>query len=84
MEPSFSKIGDVRPQNVFINDKGHIKVSNLNSWPREISNFSKSFENEVTYLGTSFIIKLPSRCTNWKPEEQKENKTIIVKTSPLV
>jgi hypothetical protein len=51
MFPSFSKIGDVRPQNIFINDKGQIKVSNLFSWPHENTNFTKVLDHEVTYLG---------------------------------
>lgn len=33
MKPDFSKIGDVRPQNIFINEKSQIKVANLFSWP---------------------------------------------------
>ena len=52
MSPAFSKVGDVRPQNVFVNEKSQVKVANLLSWPRETTNYSKSFENEVTYLGT--------------------------------
>lgn len=43
MIPPFSKIGDVRPQNIFINDQGEVKVTNLYSWPREITNFMKAF-----------------------------------------
>ena len=53
IKPAFNKVGDIRPNNIFINDKSEIKVSNLNSWPREITNYAKTFENEVTYLGIS-------------------------------
>lgn len=51
MKPAFSKIGDVRPHNIFINDQGQVKVANTYSWPRESTNFTKAFENEPTYLG---------------------------------
>lgn len=27
------KVGDIRPENIFINEKGEIKVACLNSWP---------------------------------------------------
>lgn len=40
-----SKIGDVRPLNVFLNSEGKVRVSNLLSWPREVSNFHKAFDN---------------------------------------
>jgi serine/threonine protein kinase len=43
-------IGDVRPQNIFLNSEGAIKLSNLYSWPKENNNFSKTFDNEQTYL----------------------------------
>lgn len=56
MKPFQSKIGDIRPQNVFINDRGEIKIPNMLSWPRESSNYGKSFENEITYLGKYFLI----------------------------
>jgi len=34
-----SKIGDVRPYNIFINEEGQIKIANLFSWPYEYTNF---------------------------------------------
>ncbi len=40
---STEKIGDVRPQNVFINDQGLIKLSNILSWPGEKTNYQKAF-----------------------------------------
>ena len=46
MKPTFSKVGDIRPHNIFINDHGKFKVSNLHSWPRENTNYGKFFENE--------------------------------------
>ena len=45
------KIGDVRPQNIFINEDGHIKAANCYSWPYERENFDKTaFEKQSTYL----------------------------------
>jgi len=37
-----SKVGDIRPQNVFINANGQIKVGCLLSWPKELPNFYRS------------------------------------------
>ena len=51
MVPVFSKIGDVRPNNIFINEKGEIKVSNRYSWPREATNTHKILDGETTYVG---------------------------------
>jgi serine/threonine protein kinase len=46
-----SKIGDVRPYNIFINEEGQIKIANLYSWPYERTNFEKTtFEKTLTYL----------------------------------
>lgn len=46
-----SKIGDVRPYNIFINEEGQIKIANLFSWPYERNNFDKTaFEKQLTYL----------------------------------
>lgn len=44
------KVGDIRPQNVFLNAEGEARVSCLLSWPREHSNYNKAMDNEVTYL----------------------------------
>lgn len=40
-----SRIGDVRPQNVFFNEDGLMKVANLLSWPKETTNYQKFLEN---------------------------------------
>ena len=46
------KVGDIRPENVFINEEGLTKVANLYSWPQEGANYDKSYsEKQVTYLG---------------------------------
>ena len=39
------KVGDIRPHNVFVNAEGQMKVACLLSWPRETTNFSKTFDN---------------------------------------
>jgi len=33
------KVGDIRPNNIFINEDGQIKVANVLSWPDERTNF---------------------------------------------
>lgn len=58
IKPAFNKVGDIRPNNIFINDRSEIKVSNLNSWPRELTNYAKTFENEVTYLAPEELKQL--------------------------
>ena len=50
------KIGDVRPDNIFLSDDGQIKVSNLFSWPCETTNYEKTiFDKELTYLAPEEI-----------------------------
>lgn len=44
------RLGDIRPKNIFLNEKGKIKVSNSLSWPMEITNIQKSFDKVPTYL----------------------------------
>lgn len=48
-------VGDIRPENIFLNEEGKIKVSNLLSWPSEISNFQKAFDKKITYLSPEQI-----------------------------
>jgi hypothetical protein len=43
-------IGDIRPENVFINLDGQVKFSNLLSWPGEKTNYQKTFDGVNTYL----------------------------------
>ena len=52
------KVGDIRPENVFLNEDGKIKVANLDSWPCQISNFQKFFEKKVTYLAPEDVKRL--------------------------
>jgi hypothetical protein len=47
-----TKIGDIRPDNVLMNQDGHIKLFCLASAPNELSGFNKAYEHgEVAYLG---------------------------------
>lgn len=48
-------VGDIRPENIFLNEDGKIKVSNLLSWQSEISNFQKAFDKKITYLSPEQI-----------------------------
>ena len=46
-----SKVGDIQPKNIFINEMGQIKVSTVFSWPCEEVNLAKTEkEGIVTYL----------------------------------
>jgi hypothetical protein len=55
MIPPFSKIGDIRPHNIFINDQSEVKIVTMLSWPHEETNFTKTIESEVTYLCNYYI-----------------------------
>ncbi len=52
------KVGDIRPQNVFLNSDGEAKISCTYSWPREGTNFNKTFDNEQTYLAPEEMERL--------------------------
>lgn len=46
-----TKVGDIRPENVFINEDGQIKLASKFSWPLENDNYAKAFhEKEPTFL----------------------------------
>ena len=40
------KLGDIKPENVFVNDEGEIKVANIYSWPHERPSYWKLVESE--------------------------------------
>lgn len=52
------RLGDVRPHNVFLNSQAEMKVANVYSWPRESTNFNKTFDNEKTYLAPEDMVRL--------------------------
>jgi hypothetical protein len=39
-----SKLGDIKPENIFVNDEGKLKVANVYSWPNELPSFSKALD----------------------------------------
>ena len=82
MNPAFSKVGDLRPHNIFVNEKSQVRVANLLSWPRESTNYSKAFENEVTYLGTNFLMQPPNNSRNSKSAKSNPTKLRSPKSSP--
>ncbi len=41
------KLGDIKPENIFINDKGNVKVANIHSWPNEHPSFYKAIDSEA-------------------------------------
>ena len=53
-----TKIGDIRPHNIFVNEDGQIKISCLNSWPREKTGFQKAYEHNDAYLSPEELNKL--------------------------
>jgi hypothetical protein len=48
----------VRPKNIFLNEKGSIRVANSLSWPLENTNVQKSFDKTPTYLAPEDLLKL--------------------------
>ena len=52
---SRNKIGDIRPQNIFISEKGKIRLANPFSWPEEPSNQVKTVDGYATYLAPEEI-----------------------------
>lgn len=45
-----SRLGDVRPENVFLSEKGKIKLANEYSWPGEANGQLKLLEGQSAYL----------------------------------
>ncbi|MCB0371168.1 MAG: hypothetical protein KDD45_17565 [Bdellovibrionales bacterium] len=41
---------DIRPNNIFLNEDGKIKVASSLSWPLESTNIQKAMDKEPTYL----------------------------------
>lgn len=51
-------MGDIRPQNVFLNVDGKIKVATVNSWPMETTAQQKAFDHNVVYIAPEDMKKL--------------------------
>lgn len=50
------RVGDVRPSNILLNEKGKIKLINRFSWPGEDTGFEKICEGrgEKCYIGNDY------------------------------
>ena len=57
------KVGDIRPQNIFISEDGSVKVACIYSWPLERTNYDKSFESNITYICINNLIQLLKKLT---------------------
>lgn len=46
------QLGDIKPENIFINQDGKLKVANQFSWPDELPSFCKALDlNNANYNG---------------------------------
>jgi hypothetical protein len=52
------RVGDIRPENVFINYDGVVKVGSLLSYPNENDNYKKAIDLEPTLLAPEDVDKL--------------------------
>lgn len=52
------RLGDVRPRNVFVNDKRQVKVANSLSWPMENSNIQKALDKTNTYIAPEDLARI--------------------------
>lgn len=43
-------LGNINPKNIFLNEKGSIKVSNPLSWPNHIDSYRNALLKELSYL----------------------------------
>lgn len=58
------RVGDIRPENVFINYDGLVKVGSLLSYPNEHSNYKKAIDLEPTLLAPEDVEKLALGATS--------------------
>ena len=42
IKPYSTKLGDIKPENIFVDDHGKVKVGNVYSWPDELPSFIKA------------------------------------------
>lgn len=76
------KVGDVRPQNVFISPEGQVRVATQYTWPNEQTNYMKTvFEKEVTYLCNSRTMQ-PPRNSRISATANSKNPPILHSMSP--
>jgi serine/threonine protein kinase len=40
------KLGDIKPENIFVNEQGAIRIANVYSWPNEVPSFAKALDQE--------------------------------------
>lgn len=66
------RLGDVRPENVFLNEAGNIRVSNSLSWPLELTNLQKAFDKLPTYLAPEDLARLARGETADAPSDAAE------------
>jgi hypothetical protein len=57
-EELLQRVGDIRPENVFINYDGVVKVGSLLSYPNEHDNYKKAIDLEPTLLAPEDVDKL--------------------------
>lgn len=57
----------MRPQNVFLSDKGKVKIANPLSWPDEPNSHGKIHEGHVAYLPPEEIESLRKGQRNLAP-----------------
>lgn len=65
-------VGDIRPENVFINFDGQVKIGTLLSYPNEKSNYKKAIDNEVTLLAPEDVAQLQLGATDNDVNTQSE------------
>jgi hypothetical protein len=45
-------LGDIKPENIFVNDEGKVKIACQYSWPDELPSFARALDLEkITYNG---------------------------------
>jgi hypothetical protein len=66
------RLGDIRPENIFLNEVGNIRVSNSLSWPLEVTNLQKAYDKVVTYLAPEDLAKIPKGETLDGPSNASE------------
>lgn len=46
------KLGDIKPENIFVNDDGKVKIANIYSWPNETPSFIRAIDQDkLSYNG---------------------------------